>query len=171
LTPQVSRFFAKDKGAKKRPPCYAVYAGVMQLKAEFIMDIKIEINAGIKEAEVVELYRANKWSSANKPEQLLPALKNSRTLVTARISGRLVGIGNAISDGYLVVYYPHMLVHPDFQGRSIGRKMMEAMQTIYGSFHQQQLTADAEAIHFYKALGFKRAGKTEPMWIYAGNEH
>ena len=28
LTPQVGRFFAKDKGAKKRPTRSAVYAGV-----------------------------------------------------------------------------------------------------------------------------------------------
>ena len=28
-----------------------------------------------------------------------------------------------------------------------------------------------EAIPFYEALGFVRAGKTEPMWIYAGSEH
>jgi hypothetical protein len=30
LTPQAGRFFAKDKGAKNRPTCYAVYAGVRQ---------------------------------------------------------------------------------------------------------------------------------------------
>ncbi len=28
LTPQTGRFFAKNKSAKKRPVCYAVYAGV-----------------------------------------------------------------------------------------------------------------------------------------------
>jgi ribosomal protein S18 acetylase RimI-like enzyme len=33
------------------------------------------------------------------------------------------------------------------------------------------LTADGAAIKFYERLGFKRAGKTEPMWIYAGDEH
>ncbi len=135
------------------------------------MNVEIEINADIKEAEVVELYRANKWSAADKPEQLIPALKNSHTLVTARISGRLVGIGNAISDGYLVVYYSHVLVHPVFQGCGIGRKMMEAMQTIYGGFHQQLLIADGAAIPFYHAMGFERAGKTEPMQIYAYDEH
>jgi ribosomal protein S18 acetylase RimI-like enzyme len=82
-----------------------------------------------------------------------------------------VGIGNAISDGHLVVYYPHMLVHPTYQGKGIGRKMMQAMQSIYGDYHQQMLTADGEAIEFYKALGFERAGKTESMWVYAGTEH
>ncbi|GAL03228.1 histone acetyltransferase HPA2 and related acetyltransferases [Photobacterium aphoticum] len=42
--------------------------------------------------------------------------------MTARLNGRLVGIGNAISDGHLVVYYPHMLVHPDVQGQGIAAR-------------------------------------------------
>ena len=135
------------------------------------MEIEIQVNGSIEEGEVIELYRLNNWSSAEKPDQLLPALRNSHTLVTARISGALVGIANAISDGHLVVYYPHMLVHPAYQRQGIGRKMVEAMHSIYGSFHQQMLTADGEAIEFYKAVGFVRAGKTEPMWVYAGTEH
>ena len=135
------------------------------------MDVKIELNGKIKKAEVIELYRLNGWSSSEKPEQLLPALRNSHTLVTARKNGQLIGIGNAISDGYLVVYYPHMLVHPQEHGKGVGKKMMETMQLIYKGFHQQMLTADGGAIEFYKALGFERAGKTEPMWVYAGNEH
>jgi len=49
--------------------------------------------------------------------------------------------------------------------------MMELLQKRYESFHQQMLTADFEAVEFYKSLGFERAGKTVPMWIYAGNEH
>jgi len=135
------------------------------------MEIEVKINDKITEEEVVSLYHANEWSSAKKPDQLLSALRNSHTLVTARINGLLVGIGNAISDGHLVVYYPHMLVHPDFHGKGIGKQMMNKMQIIYSSFHQQMLVADGEAINFYKALGFKRAGKTEPMWIYSGNDH
>lgn len=135
------------------------------------MDIAIEINGTIEESEVVSLYRANNWSSAEKPEQFLPALRNSHALVTARFSGLLVGIANAISDGHLVVYYPHMLVHPEYQRKGIGRKMVVALNSIYGHFHQQMLTADGEAIEFYKSVGFVRAGKTEPMWVYAGTEH
>ena len=135
------------------------------------MDLKLSLEDKIEKDEVIELYRANGWSSADQPDKLMPALKNSDSLITARISGQLVGIGNAISDGSLVVYYPHMLVHPDHHGKGIGRLMMELMQKKYSSFHQQMLTADAKAIGFYKTLGFERAGKTEPMWIYAGNDH
>ena len=135
------------------------------------MNIKINIDDEIEETEVIDLYRANKWSSAEKPSALLPALRNSHALVTARVDGQLVGIANAISDGHLVVYYPHMLVHPKYQRMGIGRKMMDAMQDRYSSFHQQLLTADGEAVDFYKSLGFVRAGKTESMWIYSGNDH
>ncbi len=117
------------------------------------------------------MYRANDWSSAQKPDLLMQALENSHSLVTAWSGDRLVGLGNAISDGYLVVYYPHMLVDPEFHGLGVGRLIMDTMLARYQGFHQQMLTADGGAIEFYKKMGFERAGKTEPMWVYAGNDH
>jgi GNAT superfamily N-acetyltransferase len=135
------------------------------------MKLQIALKDEIQREEVVALYRANRWSSAEKPDALMSALKNSHALVTARVDGRLVGIGNAISDGNLVVYYPHLLVHPDFHRKGIGRKMMEVLQEKYSGFHQQMLTADENARDFYESLGFTRAGNTVSMWIYAGNDH
>jgi GNAT superfamily N-acetyltransferase len=135
------------------------------------MNPRISLEDQIETDEVVGLYKANGWSSADKPEKLIPALQNSDSLVTARISVKLVGIGNAISDGSLVVYYPHLLVHPDYKNKGIGRSMMELLQQRYASFHQQMLTADVDAVEFYESLGFERAGKTVAMWIYSGNEH
>jgi GNAT superfamily N-acetyltransferase len=123
------------------------------------------------QAQVVALYCANDWSSAQKPDLLMQALENSHSLVTAWSGDRLVGLGNAISDGYLVVYYPHMLVDPEFHGLGVGRLIMDTMLARYQGFHQQMLTADGGAIEFYKKMGFERAGKTEPMWVYAGNDH
>jgi GNAT superfamily N-acetyltransferase len=135
------------------------------------MEVEIILNGAIEDEEVLALYRANNWSAADKPDALLNGLRNSHTLVIARHNGRLVGLGNAISDGFLVVYYPHMLVEPGYQGRKIGHKMMQAMQSVYGGFHQQMLTADGKAIDFYRSLGFEKAGQTQSMWIYSGNEH
>jgi GNAT superfamily N-acetyltransferase len=135
------------------------------------MNVHISLADRPNEAEVIALYRANEWSSATKPNQLMAALANSHSLVTARIGSDLVGLANAISDGHLVVYYPHMLVRPTHQRQGIGRKMMEALLVRYEGFHQQMLTADGDAVQFYESLGFARAGKTEPMWIYAGTEH
>jgi GNAT superfamily N-acetyltransferase len=135
------------------------------------MTATVSLTDNIGADEVISLYRANGWSSAKKTILLLAALKNSHSLVTARLEGRLVGIGNAISDGHLVVYFPHMLVHPDAPRRGIGRQMMTLLLDKFAGFHQLMLTADGDAINFYKSLGFSRAGKTEPMWIYGGSEH
>ncbi len=121
--------------------------------------------------QVVALYRANDWSSANKPEQLLNALRHSHSLISAWDGERLVGLGNAISDGFLVVYYPHLIVLPEFQGNGVGTEILKRLRAKYEGFHQHMLVADGRAIDFYKKCGFERAGKTEPMWIYAGHDH
>ena len=124
------------------------------------------------EAEsVVALYRCNQWSSAEKPELLLKALVASHSLVTAWAGSRLVGLGNAISDGHLVVYYPHLLVDPEYQRRGIGMELMRRLLARYEGFHQHVLLADQRAVEFYGKCGFVRAGQTAPMWIYAGQDH
>jgi len=135
------------------------------------MQTTTTLDDNIEYGEVIDLYRANGWSSADKPNELLGALRNSHSLVTARVGLKLIGLGNAISDGHLVVYYPHLLVHPDYQRQGIGRAMMKHLQMRYSDFHQQMLTADGKAIEFYEQLGFSRAGQTESMWIYSGTEH
>lgn len=135
------------------------------------MEITISLTDKIENDEVIILYKANNWSAASKPQKLLSALRNSHSLVTARESGKLIGLGNAISDNYLVVYYPHMLVHPQHHRQGIGKIMMNVLKERYTGFHQQMLTADSEAIEFYKSMGFEKAGNTEAMWVYEGNEH
>jgi GNAT superfamily N-acetyltransferase len=121
--------------------------------------------------DVLALYTANQWSSAQKPELLHKALLGSHSLVTAWVGKKLVGLGNAISDGHLVVYYPHLLVLPEFQGHGIGTELMKRLMTRYEGFHQHMIVADGRAIDFYRKCGFERAGKTEPMWIYDGHDH
>lgn len=135
------------------------------------MQITILETREINIEDILVLYKANEWSSANKPNELYNALINSETLVTAWEGKKLVGLGNAISDGFLTVYYPHLLVLPEYQGKGIGKLIMDKMQEKYKHFHMQMLTADGRSVDFYKKNGFERAGKTEPMWIYKGNEH
>ena len=135
------------------------------------MEITISATKEINIEDILILYKANEWSSANKPNELYNALTNSETLITAWEGKKLVGLGNAISDGFLTVYYPHLLVLPEYQGKGIGKLIMDKMQEKYSHFHMQMLTADGKAVDFYKKNGFERAGKTEPMWIYQGNEH
>ena len=128
-------------------------------------------NQDIPVEQLLFLYKANHWSSARQPDALRQAMLNSHAVVSAWDSAQLVGVGNAISDGFLVVYYPHLLVHPDYQRQGIGRSILERLKQRYEGLHMQMLVADGEAIAFYEHCGFRSAGNTVPMWIYDGEEH
>jgi len=135
------------------------------------MAIEISEKRNIDRDKILALYRENKWSSADKPNELMNALANSHTLISAWDSDKLVGLGNSISDGYLVVYYPHLLILPEYQGRGIGKMIMDKFLEKYSGFHQQILVADGKAIEFYSKCGFEKAGSCLPMWIYKGHDH
>jgi hypothetical protein len=48
---------------------------------------------------------------------------------------------------------------------------MRQLMDRYAGVHQHMLVADGRAIELYRKCGFRRAGATEPMWIYAGSDH
>ncbi len=135
--------------------------------------IEIEIKFGVVPAkdQLFNLYNANSWSSAKKLDTLALAMQNSHSLVAAYHNDKLVGLANAISDGYLVVYFPHLLVHPEYQRKGIGTQLMNALLTKYKDFHQKMIVADQKAIDFYTKLGFYLANNTSSMWIYEGGDH
>lgn len=121
--------------------------------------------------KVLALYRANGWSSADKPDALMHHLRQSHSVVSAWAGDELLGLGNVLSDGQLVAYYSHLLVHPDRQGDGIGTVIARRLMKRYADFHQQVLLADGKAIRFYERLGFEPAGETRSMWIFQGDEH
>ncbi|TNC16484.1 GNAT family N-acetyltransferase [Methylobacterium terricola] len=121
--------------------------------------------------DIVHFYKANGWSSAQKPELLQKALRRSENVISAWDGDKLIGLGNAISDGFLVVYYPHLLVLPDYHGIGVGKEIIRQMKARYEDFHQHMIIADADAVGFYRSVGFSRAGETVSMWIYEGNDH
>ena len=120
------------------------------------MNINVRIGLIPTQEQVINLNKAVEWSAAKKPDLLYRALGNSHTLVTAWVNDSLVGISNAITDGHLVVDFPHLLVSPSYQQLGIGRMMMMKMSEVYNGFHMQMLTADAQAYQFYLKLGFDR---------------
>lgn len=135
------------------------------------MPIAYQDTKSIPQDQVLTLYRANQWSSADKPQKLCEGLRNSHRLVSAWDADRLVGLANSLSDGCLVVYYSHVLIHPEYRRRGIGRELMTRLMSHYQDFHQQVLIADGDAVEFFRSLGFGPAGETRSMWIFAGREH
>lgn len=135
------------------------------------MNIQYRENTIINIDQIQNLYRTLNWSSAKKPIQLQKALQNSDSLITAWDGDTLIGLGNAISDGYLVVYYPHLAVLPEYRGKGIGIEIVRRLQEKYTGFHQQALIADPNAVGFYEKCGFTKTNGCISMWIYDGNDH
>ena len=113
--------------------------------------------------QILSLYEANEWSSAKRPDELCRGLANSAALVSAWDSDRLIGLGNAISDGHLVVYFSHLLVHPDYHRRGVGIEIVRRLRAEFEGFHQQILVAENPAIPFYTACGFDTLDDKKPM--------
>lgn len=135
------------------------------------MSIEIRETRDVRKEDIIAIYKANKWSSAEKPDLLYNALLNSHMFVTAWKEGKLVGLANAISDGYLVVYYPHVIIHPEHQGEGIGKMLLDRFEERYGGFHQQVLVSEENAVNFYQKCGFDKASTMQSMWVYKGNDH
>jgi GNAT superfamily N-acetyltransferase len=135
------------------------------------MDIRYNINIDLEREKGLHLYHSVECSAAKKPDRLLKALSNSDTVVTAWDEGLLIGLGNAITDGHLVVYYPHLVVLPTYQRRGVGSQIVKILFKKYASMHQHSIIADGNAVGFYEKCGFKKPNKCVALWIYDGNDH
>lgn len=133
--------------------------------------IELKETLDLPREPVLALYRANEWSAADKPDALLNHLRKSHAVVSAWQGDRLIGLGNTLSDGELVVYYSHMLVLPEFQGQGVGACIARRLMDRYQGFHQQVLLAVGSSVRFYERLGFVPAGDTRSMWIFPDAEH
>jgi ribosomal protein S18 acetylase RimI-like enzyme len=111
-----------------------------------------------------ELFKSVEWRSGNYPNELLKAMVGSHSVVTAWEGNKLIGLINALSDSVLTAYFHYMLVNPQYQGKGIGKKMMDIMLEIYKG-HQTKVLIAYPIIEFYEKLGFETEDGTTPMFI------
>lgn len=112
-----------------------------------------------------ELFLANKWDSGNYPEKLKIAIANSDAVYTAWDDDKLVGLINCLSDGIMNVYMHYVLLHPDYQGKGIGKKLMNSFQEDYKSYMRKVVISYPESVVFYEKMGFTVAPGKEVMFL------
>lgn len=115
--------------------------------------------------DLQDLFLSVAWSSGEYPEELRIAMQNSHAVYSAWHEGKLVGLINCLSDGIMTAYFHYMLVHPDYQGKQIGKVLMQKMLEKYENYARKVLVGYNEKVEFYQKMGFELATEASPMWI------
>ena len=80
--------------------------------------------------EYLTLLQAVGWTDKDRPDQTVPALSGARFGVVAVEGDRAVGTGMVIGDGATFAYLKDIMVLPEWQGRGIGTRIVEALLAI-----------------------------------------
>jgi ribosomal protein S18 acetylase RimI-like enzyme len=70
--------------------------------------------------------------------------------------GKLVGAGRAVADGIDSSYLCDIVVHPDFQGRGLGKALVQKLTELSAGHGKIILYANPGKEDFYRKLGFRR---------------
>ncbi len=106
------------------------------------------------------------WAKGRKPEDLEIAIQNSEPVVTVWNQKQMIGFARATSDGVYRATIWDVVIHPDYQGGGLGRKLVQTVlshpkmsnvERVYLMTTQQQ--------KFYEKIGFEYNQSTT-MVIY-----
>ncbi|WP_298772164.1 GNAT family N-acetyltransferase [uncultured Fibrobacter sp.] len=117
------------------------------------------------EQDLKDLFLSVEWSSGHFPDKLVIAMKNFKTVISAWDGEKLVGMICAMDDGIMNAYVHYLLVRPEYQGKSIGRELVERVKEIYKDYLRVVVVAYNEELAFYEYCGFKKADDASPMFI------
>lgn len=114
--------------------------------------IEFRVEEALDAQEFLELAQ-RVWPGAYDRERTQEAL--GRTMnITARHDGALVGCVRVLSDGYYFGTVPEIMVHPQYRGRGVGRRLM--MMAWERSPTSLFFGAQAGNEGFFEKLGFEQ---------------
>jgi ribosomal protein S18 acetylase RimI-like enzyme len=105
--------------------------------------------------ELSTLYRIAPLGD-KKPDDLKLAFSNSMYKCFVFDDGVLVGAGRAVADGIDCSYLCDVAIHPDFQGRGLGKAIVARLTELSAGHRKIILYANPGKEGFYEKLGFKR---------------
>ena len=102
-----------------------------------------------------ELYRIAPLGD-KKPNELKFAYSNSLYKCLVLESERLIGAGRVVGDGVDTAYLCDIVVHPEFQGRGLGREITLKLMDLSTGHKKIILYANPGVEPLYEKLGFRR---------------
>lgn len=113
--------------------------------------------------ELSELYRLAPLGD-KPPDALTTVFTNSRFACLVYAADQLVGAGRALADGLDCAYIADVAVHPDHQGRGLGRAIIRRLVALAAGHKKIILYANPGTEAFYKALGFLPMNTAMAIW-------
>lgn len=118
--------------------------------------------------QLLELFQiAAFWAQSRKIEDLEVAIANSEPAISVWDGDRLIGFARATSDGVYRATIWDVIIHPDYQGVGLGRKLVETLishprlsrvERVYLLTTYQQ--------GFYARMGFEYSNPSTTMVLY-----
>lgn len=106
--------------------------------------------------QLLDLFRqAAFWARNRTIDALKIAVANSRPVVSLWEGDRLIGFARATSDGVYRATIWDVVVHPDYQGAGLGRKLVETVLMHPHVNHAERVyLMTTHQQEFYKRIGF-----------------
>jgi ribosomal protein S18 acetylase RimI-like enzyme len=111
------------------------------------------------------------WASDRRRQDLQVAISNSNPVVSAWDADRMVGFSRGNSDGVYRATIWDVVVHPDYQGAGLGRKLVETILADPMVAHVEKvylMTTNQQ--RFYEKIGFRTNSSTTMVLNYQAIE-
>jgi len=120
--------------------------------------IVYKINVPISEEEIIEVFES---SGITRPVQdkgrIKTMFQNSDVIISAWSSKELVGVSRALTDYAYCCYLSDLAVKKNYQGKGIGRRMIEITKETIGDKVMLLLLSAPSAINYYCKIGLEKA--------------
>lgn len=83
-------------------------------------------------------------------------LRQSDVIVTARMSGQLIGVSRALTDFQFCTYLSDLAVDEAYQRRGLGRHLIEETHRVAGKHTMLILIAAPKAASYYPHIGMEQ---------------
>lgn len=117
--------------------------------------------------QLIDLFhQAAFWASDRTAEEMAIAIAHSHPVVTVWDHDRLIGFSRATSDGVFRATIWDVVVHPDYQGAGLGRKLVQTVLShpLMSRIERVYLmTTNQQA--FYERIGFEE-NQTTTMVLF-----
>lgn len=115
-------------------------------------------NTSIEKSQLVKLFKSVGWKTAEYPNRLYMAIKNSEYVMTVWKNNELIGLISAISDNAINVFITYLLVKPEYQKQGLGKIMMNDFCKKFDGYGRRILSTELDKEKYYNKFGFNIDG-------------